>query len=862
MDSAQILVVSRYDHGLDGDPALMAPERRSDIVLRPLLPWRQAIERTYSFQAGFTVYSMAGVAEMPKLRKPGLTWLDKQYPDQPLMARWAFIDVDLPGHREWQSGEVYQVLQRIRQTPLTRTAGFYQTEHGYRLFWPLPNPIHIRFFESFLIQLIVDLRACGIEADTACSDWTRVFNAPRCTKDAAKGPLNLLIDVDCMAPLAWSPRSPLTESRSVVIDEASLATWPASPPDAILAPRREEFDFLKGYPDLYKRLVAGKPLGEPGSRNTSMVRAVGIVASEMLNQGAVDPVQVYRLLATSILADQSHTSNNGKAPTLNDLWGRCRVFCAQELGKKKERDTIIATLSAHLSSTKPQGQTPNTSPPLPYTPPAPEPVPGLMPAPADTSRTPTPPPVKPNVVAHVAVPITKQVVLAHGDKDAFFVLDERSGTYCGPYGKTHLPSALLRLAPTIVGDLRSGTGALLSVPEILVRHGTEILRHRAVIGQHRSFWNARTQSLSEGVAAIRTDVEPKYHDDINKWLTLLGGDYSDKLFDWLATFCDLSAPTCGLYIMGNPGYGKGMLAEGLAKLWDATPVKYKDVVEAFNGGLQQTALVWADETIPVQRNGQTPSAIFRELVGNSAHTLNRKFLPPVPLTGCLRLLITANNLHALRIHEDLSNEDYRAIVDRIGFIRAPDATQQYLEDLGGRAHTVQWVEGLGIAEHVLWLAANRKVKRGSRFLVKGWESEVHRHLQVNSGLVGMVLEVVANAVSSDSKAAGVWWGDGKIVASVQGIQSQWQNVHGAMRDAPNKARILAALRQISLDGTSIPINTYANDKVARAERVQAWPIRVEDVLRLVEAYQYADLESVVERINDPPARWIERSSAA
>jgi hypothetical protein len=441
--------------------------------------------------------------------------------------------------------------------------------------------------------------------------------------------------------------------------------------------------------------------------------------------------------------------------------------------------------------------------------------------------------------------LTKRVVLF---KDrGYYVFDENKKCYRRPTIGTHLPQHLADYTPTLAPQIRQRTGALLGVPELILLYGTPVSRLIYKLGEHDIWYDADKDTLFEGICGLRQDVQPVYHDEIHQWLTLLGGTDYDKLLDWLATVSTLDAPTCALYLHGAKGCGKGFLVEGLSSLWNTTATEFTDFIADFNGHVAECPVVWADEKVPPSKYGKTISATFRTLVGNSQFPLRRKYLPVGNIRGSLRFIITANNESALKIDEQLSPEDYDAIVSRIGYIRCNPQSAEYLRNLGGRSYTRKWLEQNWFAEHLLWLRDNRQVSLGLRFLVEGWETAFHRKLRGKWGLNGLVLEALCHLIEKPTQQPGIYIGGNQVLINVPALQKQWTILMGLDVKVPSKSALTNALRHLSL----MTCRAYRK-KGSRHNKHRCWSVRVDEILQVAEDFQIGDIEDLKARIGQDP----------
>lgn len=243
-------------------------------------------------------------------------------------------------------------------------------------------------------------------------------------------------------------------------------------------------------------------------------------------------------------------------------------------------------------------------------------------------------------------------------------------------------------------------------------------------------------------------LTPRYDKDIATWLKLLAGDEKshNKLLDWLACVTRLDRQCCLLYLNGASGAGKGLLAQGVAKLWGSEPTELEAVsTDGFNDQILDCPFLFLDE------GGSINSVEIRKLLGRSSFTYNAKNLPKRKIKGCIRLLIAANNDQVLLNDRDnMSIQDMEASVKRILHLKAhQEASDWLVENNEGNKLTGSWVDDSLIARHCLWLQENRTVKTGKRFLVEGEDmGDMHRNQLMNGDQAGTVYEWITRFLSN------------------------------------------------------------------------------------------------------------------
>lgn len=809
--------------GLAGDPAAAG----SAPQLFQLVPLAEALSTRYPFDAMLAMYRIEGETRMPRLNKSALRYLvDK---GAQVVADKVLLDVDNPGHTPWESEEqIAEAYAKVKATKLGATAGFYATRAGYRLIWLLAEPLPVSLLDSYLVKLIAEIAKDGIIADPACCDWTRLFRAPFATREGMTEPLNLPHDFE-VGVLDFAPAG-LIACRMPVRDTAIGAEWPHTPPAPSIPGPEDALPLKTAAPELYTALRKGKPIAARDAHNQTILRAVGLLAQGMAEP---DPFAIYRALSQSVVLTYGDGgSGRTKDQALFDLWRAAKSMAATVLSERAANDREVAEVAAivqrrrgsfaEVSSSEATGE---------------EPAPTLDATAVDADGFP------------------KDAIL-FTMTGAYYVLDweETKATlepgYRGPFQATAVPAMLQRYAPAIFykRGIRNSKGTLISVPEMLTRCGGEIKAIHCHSGERGIRYDAVNKILHEGVAAVRADLTPRFDPQIDAFLRIFFRDCLQEGLDWLATAMRVSEPTCALYLHGGPGCGKTMIALGLASLYGSVPTMYHSIIGTHNDPICDCPIVLADEEVPASVYGKTPSADVRKIIGNTQHQLRRMYQPAASYFGSLRLVVTANNLDALKIHEDLTADDFSAIRQRFGYVRIPDAAGEYLRSIGGRQTTQAWIDGGLFARHLLWLAETRQVTPGSRFLVEGWDSPLVERLGAASGVTSAVIETIAFAISAKAGAVpleGFLLGNGVIYVSPPAVFDTWEKAHGPGGKVPTKARVVSALRRLS---TTPELVTVPYESGGLESELNAWPIRAKEVLQAIEDYQFGGTERVQQAI--------------
>ncbi len=288
--------------------------------------------------------------------------------------------------------------------------------------------------------------------------------------------------------------------------------------------------------------------------------------------------------------------------------------------------------------------------------------------------------------------------------------------------------------------------------DILNYYSSVALKVEGSLSSKASTYDPHTKTFHEALCPARPLV-PTYDEDVNAWLVMLGGD---AVLDWVAGVSQLERMCAAIYLKGKKGLGKTLFANGLSRIWrKGGPSTFKDSVSVgFNSSIADCPLIFADETLP---KTATITDDLRALLGTNHQTLNRKFMPTTSVTGCVRLIIAANNENLLNTSARLEADDISAMADRVLYVdrtgdNRPAEFINHLKATKGVDHIAAWVDKDVMAKHALWLAQARKLDYTKRFLVDG-SPDFASQLTQQSGVVGLVLEFLCRYLGQDSRSA-------------------------------------------------------------------------------------------------------------
>lgn len=746
----------------------------------------------FDTDAHCTAYAVPGDELMPRLNKGCVETIEAL--GGQVLKHWAIVDLDNPGHATWTPELRQATFAALERLPEFNHAGWYLTRHGLRLVWPLETPLDVRQAEHWQEMLLDHIDAAtGLECDRGCLDWTRVFRLPDVVRDGERQQLDL--NFDHMRPLEWTPpRAPQVGS----LRAATARGEHGQRPEEVAKPRKRDYAALSEL-EHYHRLIDGAELAQAGERNTITLRVLGQIVRAL---DARDPYLVYKLMHRSVKTQVAQGSKWG----LDWLWDRCCYVVENHRAEAESLEGIKRALGgqAELSEDDLRAE--------------------LTAQAAEAMGVP-----EDQVHHHL-------ILVSTGTHHVF---NEHTMSYGPPVKANLLFQQLTRYCGVLAGRVAGPLGGAPPVDELLRKYSQVVEDIELVFGVRANRYDAERNVVVEGCGSIREDLEPRFHEDVDTWLRLLGGDKADHLLDWLATLLRFDRPTCALYLRGRNSLGKGMLAEGLAQLWQRPLTEYGELTRDFTEEITKCPLIWADEKLPVSR--LNASAVFRKIIGSSVIPIKRKYKGNATLVGCPRVLITANNDDALSVRERLTEDDLKAIALRIGYIHCPDDAADYLRQLGGREHTESWVAGGSIAEHVLWLNEERAVKPGDRYLVEGWESELTTNLATMSGFAGNVAVAIATLIGEErmKDLPQCQVGDGEILVNARELMRNWRQLMGPDQQTPHEYELTDALRTIALGRCR---------KRMLGKHVSLWAIDPGHVYAVAERQHLFDVEELTKTV--------------
>lgn len=354
--------------------------------------------------------------------------------------------------------------------------------------------------------------------------------------------------------------------------------------------------------------------------------------------------------------------------------------------------------------------------------------------------------------------ISRWIVQKDDSIYVLFIDPVKGPIYLPPMSRMAIETSVAQnLSPAVTAGVATdtfderGRAVPKTLAQLVKQYGRVIENSEMSMMAPCTFLDAKRSTIVEATAPLRHLV-PEYDLEVDQWLTLLAGDPAPialasnaapgtkaaRLCDWLATVTDLSACAPALFLKGQAGVGKGLFADGLARLWDCDrPTSLTQAMSNFNYAIVRCPLVFGDEKVPENFRNEPRTEELRELITTRVFELNRKHRDPISCHGALRVILAANNFGIISRGAEMTPEDALALADRVILVEPNHLARDFLIKLGGPTWGETVVLGDRLAKFVHWLRVQdelgaRPVVRGTRLIVPGDAGELADSLQTAS----------------------------------------------------------------------------------------------------------------------------------
>ena len=645
-----------------------------------------------------------------------------------------FLDHDLKdGDKkgQWSSEALEDFIARIGDLPehLIPSAWF-TTLHGSRFCFTLTEPVSPSRAENLVRALIHEFAKVGVEMDSACTDWCRLFRLPRVLRDGVRTEeqsyfrcfeFDRLLDPSTITP--EQPGSDGETFAAVAEYRAELLTpeechellWDVSPKTGREVKSKWQKDarvYLTGR-DSYDYCFNEKVIDEDdkferkkfAGSNDALLRIFGQMVGQLARVEGASPEGIYALLLGCIDQMQPTAKHPDWHVTAWDLC--CRMWSNEQAQLEAERRARESEIVQAVEVRQ-----------------------DLLSLFRD--KLPEQVPADPQAAEQW---LRERMVASTGQAHHLMM---RDGTYTvNPCGDSMLIPTIRDLGMTDVIETHELHGKVWrekNPRSILNGQAIPISRVLCSSVEDVAFISGDPgyRTLTIPIHQLDPHLAPLHSDEVDEWLRHFFGAKYERGIEWLSHALDVKRPVCALNLFGAPGAGKDLLVAGISECFRyKTKTDGAKVFTRFNDPLLETPLVHFNEGVPIGNmpGCNTTDQTFRALVSGGSISIEGKGQKTITAHVYPRIIFTSNGLDVMRAilgPRDLSEEDLRAVEVRLLTIEVPPAAADFLRNRGNYRHTAGWIKGdvpsrFVIAKHILALFAARKPsKEGSgRLLVEG-----------------------------------------------------------------------------------------------------------------------------------------------
>ena len=786
---------------------------------------------THETDAHFTCYALQVPSEdsdgirtdferCPRVNKPALThiramggevvmagialdWDLKDYfqRDKELCAWATMSDED----KEEALGVFVDALNSMEELGLPWNL-FYTTPHGMRIVHAFPKVIPAgRQFESLAAGLRKQYLHVGLECDEACKDWTRLFRAPAVTLEDGTETWTQEWFI-CRGQWDNFMKQPeIDEEIENAIEISALTGDQPSPEEA-----KAEVEYLSekhGWrkTDSAKKarrrlsrndcpfvdvLFEDKLLAEKGNRHNTVLALVGSLLKNLHGLEWVSPEFLYGLSYNAV--------ERAGGDHLGQLWENIQSLWAQEDGKA-EVEKVVAVEKEEVRAEREMSERECLL----------EGVREWLPELEEM----------PDGEAMEFLKQNRFGLIRHATKNLYHILRPdgfyRTNPCCLDALRQSIREAGMEwfIPLSFMKEDDQGRMAEQEIRADKIRDtncrtfskgATDILQ----IGSYLSVDEHGVGTFHEVPFALRSDIEPEFHEEVHEWLSCLVADHEfDAFAQAIGCFLAIDeGPTAALSVVGPARCGKTLLGAGLAECFTGLQHVPGDVLTSrFNAALLDSPIIWVDEGKPTKGDFDFADQ-FRKVVSGGGLSIEKKGMERIPMDNVHRVVMTANNSKLLTsvIGTDARTDmDMGAIAERVTHFTARQKGADFLHSIGGRRGTHGWIKGDEpsqdiVAKHFLWiyegLARDERglIKRpqGQRLLCQGKvDTEVMQTAQALSGYTPEVVTFLNRHINSKKNTFVAYDGENVYI--------RHQAVVGAMmEERHNRNAVQAAIAAI------------------------------------------------------------------
>ncbi|MEM7203544.1 MAG: primase-helicase family protein [Planctomycetota bacterium] len=708
------------------------------------LPLNEALDTTFRTPSLFCSYYVLGEEEWPRLAKSDLK--DVIAMGGVVKVSCLVFDYDLPkvdGKKvPWEcQEEIDDFLTTLHDAQGLWPSALYTTKHGARLIYKLETPLLPEAAERAYRVMLARLAEAGIHSDENTADWTRFFRLPFVRKedgdDLSENPLifcetypHRVLSVEGLiaTPTQFTPcvidsdKPAPKEVERLLFSVKTDASGKYSAKQT--AQRRRAKSLFKGQPE-HDYLFEGVAVDfRPGERDTSINRLAFKVCKRIYGRiGDVGPEFAYALMHSAI----SQLPGDTDHPDWTDvLWEKvCRIW-----EKCEDEHSLKQASYEELEAKMLEGFRAQVA--------------------MDGSSLAT---LASRLGVSEAGYMLQHLVVCVG-KDNHYVLGPDGRYLSQPLGSQGIQGNLTLLGMADIYGLIDQNGEVVSTDVLRRNRGVNatVKGQLGLKSPRLTGFGGDELTLLVPTYYLRDDVEPFFVEEVDQWLRHLGGDNYERLIDWIGHAQDIYKPICALSLEGPAATGKTFLGHLLAARFGPGDKNYDTSFGDWTTGLATNPVIHCDEGTATNKDGKAIDQTFRQLITGGPVEIRQKYKDARSVEAYPRVLITANNLEALRdtvAKRDLDDESHRALAQRVLHLRVPPKTRNWKFTT-----TTNWLVGDKLAlRHFAWLYEHRTIPskwQGSgRLLVEGeLDAPELKRLKFRTPMMEAVQDTLIQSVGS------------------------------------------------------------------------------------------------------------------
>ncbi|MCA9647882.1 MAG: hypothetical protein KC492_44630, partial [Myxococcales bacterium] len=226
-----------------------------------------------------------------------------------------------------------------------------------------------------------------------------------------------------------------------------------------------------------------------------------------------------------------------------------------------------------------------------------------------------------------------------------------------------------------------------------------------------------------------------------------------RLERWIMRAGRLHLPCAALVLAPGRGVGKTMFACALAQALGGRgePASLKELLtKGWNDHLTRQPVILDDEARGLKLRRATD--YVRSLLTRAAHDLEGKHKPLVTLHGHVRLVITTNEIDALRVPDHLSEDGRAALAERLAYLEVQrDAVHELFASMTPEQHAAL---PHMLAQHLAYLIREGEDHYSDAELCEpeherlgGWSSDLIDSVILQGGPMQALVELLARHVA-------------------------------------------------------------------------------------------------------------------